>query len=625
MRRFLLGLSVFALLLGAWHVTTLDAQAATGPSAMAEGIEFKDGDRYWIPMNTEANSLAIFTESVQVITFYNKTSAEMTLNKVELTHAEGVEPEEFTLLKNEIKRSPLEFAETKLEAGKGTFALKVRFYPVESGERNSTLTYTYDTDKTFTIKLAGRARENAKFFSHGVTSLHKLFGASKTDEILSTAVGDAEGNIYFSGQATQIVDKFSTDIIYGRINADGTLAWAKLWNGPYMDKSPDSGQNAQTGGTANSLALDEAGNLYLAGTTSDDKSNSIFAALVMKIDGKTGEPLWEKLWRPEWAKSALGRHSAEAYGLTVRGSRVFVTGFAYGEILALAFNTEDGATLFQRSIDITPGQNDRGYAIAAGADGSVVIGGLAADTAFLLKLTGCDGDAPKLAWAKRIELGRGSNINSIDLDPEGGIYASLDRRGATTFFSAAKFLPDGELKWAMTYVGNNGDRNNTHMVRYAGDTVLVGGRLAASGIYDTSSGDGLLLGLNSSTGHERWSAFYYTGTGPDEVGEHRVKGAFITGKTLTIVGQSYTGSANGVRYWGYWYNGVTKLEEYKPDSIVIALAEDVAKDVAKGGVKEGKDARTIVDLKEKMQWQDAKGKTGEPSDGDISVWQITLE
>lgn len=159
MRRFLLGLSVFALALGAWHVTTLDAQAASGPSAMAEGIEFKDGDRYWIPMNTEANSLALFTESVQVITFYNKTSAEMTLNKVELAHAEGVETEEFTLLKNEIKRSPLEFAETKLEAGKGTFALKVRFYPVESGERNATLTYTYDTDKTFTIKLAGRARK----------------------------------------------------------------------------------------------------------------------------------------------------------------------------------------------------------------------------------------------------------------------------------------------------------------------------------------------------------------------------------------------------------------------------------------------------------------------------------
>src|SRR5690606_6730407 len=212
MRTLALGIPALLLLALVWQAPATLAQA-TVPVAMAEGMEFKDGDRYWIPMNSETNSLALFSESVQVVTFYNKTSAEMTLNKVELTRAEGVMDEEFTLLKNEIKRSPLEFTETKLEASKGAYALKVRFYPVESGERNATLTFTYDTDKTFTLKLAGRGRDNAKFFSGGATKLHKLFGASKTDEMLSTAVGDAEGNIYFSGEATQIADRFSTDII----------------------------------------------------------------------------------------------------------------------------------------------------------------------------------------------------------------------------------------------------------------------------------------------------------------------------------------------------------------------------------------------------------------------------
>lgn len=624
MRTLALGIPALLLLALVWQAPATLAQA-TVPVAMAEGMEFKDGDRYWIPMNSETNSLALFSESVQVVTFYNKTSAEMTLNKVELTRAEGVMDEEFTLLKNEIKRSPLEFTETKLEASKGAYALKVRFYPVESGERNATLTFTYDTDKTFTLKLAGRGRDNAKFFSHGATRLHKLFGGVKTDELLSTAVGDAEGNIYFSGQATQIVDRFSTDIIYGRINADGSLAWAKLWNGGFKDHSPDSGQNAETGGTANSLALDGEGGLYLCGATSPDKANSVLSALVMKIDAKTGEPLWEKLWRPEWAKSALGRHHAEAYGLTVRGGRVFVTGFSFGEVLLLGFNAADGNLVFQRSIDITPGSNDRGYGIAAGADGSVVIGGLAADRAFLLKATGCDGDAPKIAWARRLDLGRGSNVNCVDLDAEGNIYASLDRRGATTFFSAAKFSPDGNLAWGKTYTGTAGDRNNTHLVRVVGDTVLVGGRLGASGVYDTAGGDGLLLGLNTADGAEKWSAFYYTGTGPDENGEHRIKGAFVTGKTLTVVGQGYTGSRNGQRYWGYWYNGVTKLEDYNPTVEAIELAEDGAKDVAKGGLQEAKEARKITDLATMLQWIDANTKTGEPSDGDISVWQIELK
>src|SRR5690606_25112129 len=142
--------------------------------------------------------------------------------------------------------------------------------------------------------------------------------------ILSTPVADAEGNVFFSGQVTQVADRFSTAIFYARVNADGSLAWAKWWHGKSMDRSPDSGQHAETGGTANSLAIDDAGALYLCGATSDSSSNSIFAALILKISGKTGEIIWEQLWRPEWASSAIARHSAEAYGITVQGGRVFV-------------------------------------------------------------------------------------------------------------------------------------------------------------------------------------------------------------------------------------------------------------------------------------------------------------
>lgn len=625
MVRAALSLLASALVLAAVTIPDAVAQAADAPTILIEGKEFKSGDRYWIPMNSETNSIPLFSENMQVISIYNKTGAEIKVNSISLAHGAGVMDEEFTLWANQIKRAPYESAEVALEAGKGNTAVKVRFFPVESGERTSTLTITYNTDKKFELKLAGRGMGAAKFFGGGKETMHKLLGADATDEIMGSAVADKAGNIYVTGNVTQLNDKFAPDLMYARINADGSLGWARLWNAGFRDLSPDSGQNAETGGTAGSVAIDEEGFVYIAGLTSESKSNSNFAALILKLNPADGTTVWEKLWRPEWPKNLLALHSAEAYALDVRAGRVFVTGVNAGnaEVLALALSAKDGAIAWQTSLDITPGTTDRGYAIKAGADGSLVIGGLAADRAFLAKVSGADGDTPKLAWAKRVDLGRGSNLNAIDLDEQGNIYASCDRRGATTFLSALKFTGDGNLAWGKTYKGTAGDRNNTHVVKVHGDHVLVGGRLGVQ-TFDTSGGDALVLALDADNGDQRWSAFYYTGTGPDETCEHRVKALLPVGNDIVVLGQSYSGSRNGERFWGYWYNGPTELEEFAPAIETITLSEGALKAIAKGATAAAPDTRVVVDIKEKLMYQDAKGKKSQPSDGDISIQRLTL-
>lgn len=599
---------------------------ADGPTVMAEGKEMPSGGTYLIPGHSEGNSLALFTETVQVISFYNKTGADMTIDKVELVAVDDLIDEEFLLLENQIKRQPLKARVETVKKG-GNWGFKVRFYPVKGGKRIAKLKVTYDGSKTYELQLEGRARGDLRFFSGGMTKMHKLFGATKTDEILSGAVGGPEGSIYFTGQATQIADRFSTDIFWGKVNADGSLAWAKLWNGAYMDKSPDSGQNAETGGTCNSLTVDDDGNLYLCGITSPGSSNNLFAALVIKIDGKTGEPIWEQVWRPEWPKSLVAKHEAQAYALCVRKGMVYVTGHCgSGEAMLLVLDAAKGELQSQFSFDPSPGYNDRGYAIVA-HDGAVTIAGLADSRAFVMRiaLAGRAGNDAKVTWSRTVDMGRGSNINAIDTDAEGNIYASCDRRGATTFFSAIRINNDGKLAWGKTYKGTAGDRNNTHLVKVIGDQLFVGGRLGAAGIYDTSSGDGLLLGLNCSDGAQRWSAFYYTGTGPDEVCEHRIKGIAVFGKTLTIVGQSYTGSRNGERYFGYWYDGPNELVDDKPDATDFGLAADLLKPVEKGALQSAAALRKLIDIKEKLEWVDAKGRTGVTGDGDIAVWQLELK
>lgn len=627
-KKWWIGSAVAVIGLLAIQSSHVNAENADGPTVMAEGKELDSGATYIIPGHSETSSLALFTESVQVVSFYNKTDADMTIDGVELTRGEGVMDEEFTLLKDQIKREALDFSDSQTVAKGKNWALKIRFYPVESGTRTATLKVTYNTDKTYELKLQGRGRGSAKFFSSGETTMHKLFGQSKTDEMLSGAVAGPDGSMFFSGQATQIADKFSTDIFYGKVNADGTLAWAKLWNGKYMDRSPDSGQNAETGGTCNSLFADAEGNLYLCGATSAASYNSNFASLILKVNGETGELIWSQLWRPEWASSPIARHSSEAYALAVRDGTVYVTGVTEGnaKVLVLGLNAADGSIAFQRNFDPTPGSNDRGYSIVAHADGSVSIGGLANSRAFVARISDPKAEESKLTWIKTVDMGRGSAINCLDTDADGNLYASCDRRGATTFFSAIKINSDGSLAWGKTYKGTNGDRSNTHLVRYIDGVVYVGGRLGAPGGFDTSYGDGLLLALDAKDGAEKWSAFYYTGTGPDEAGEHRIKGVMLNDGVLTVIGQGYTGSRNGTRYWGYWYNGVSTLEDFAPDLSDHEIADTTLAAIENGDVVDASDAGKVVDLKEKLDWIDAVSKTkGQSSDGDISVWKIKLK
>ena len=83
-----------------------------------------------------------------------------------------------------------------------------------------------------------------------------------------------------------------------------------------------------------------------------------------------------------------------------------------------------------------------------------------------------------------------------------------------------------------------------HVVRLAGDHVIFGGMVALKG-FDTSQGDGALIKLSKTDGSLAWATMYYTGKGPDEIAEHRVKGLAVVGSKLYVAGQIYTGNMNG--------------------------------------------------------------------------------
>ncbi|MGI5863125.1 MAG: hypothetical protein ACOX6T_13830, partial [Myxococcales bacterium] len=440
--------------------TTPDASGTTeAPFALLHAkVEIPAGSTYNIPDNKPAASsnVALFSEQKDLFTIRNDSGAELTIKSITLTLADGTEAEELTLRDAESMSSPPLENTSRTLAPEATFDFYVRFYSVFSGERGATLSIDYEgaSSGTFNLKLTGTGRpsDNAHPFSGATLKAHKLFGSTGTDEQVTGMVADAAGNAYFLLQTKEVpgYDGYYYDLVVGKIGADGALGWAKIFSrSTAWEWSADPGQNDETGGSPNAIVLD-GDHLYVAGSASAGNTTNNNAALVLKIATADGSLVWSKLWRPEWPSgSPLDRMSATGYAVAVGGERVFVTGTcgdggAHGtlgsnsSVFVLGLEKSDGSLGFAQAVDVAAGYNARGYAVVADSAGANVwVGGLTNASGLLLKLTGTDGATPTVAWARRLDMGTGSNVYGLAFDGS-DLFLALDRRGASTYFSVAR-------------------------------------------------------------------------------------------------------------------------------------------------------------------------------------------
>lgn len=614
----------------------VSASADSKLTLVHSGKDFANGSTYLLPENSPtAGAVAIFSEIRERLGVANNTGKPVQIEKAEILPLGDVKDEEFILQDTPIGWRTDETPDRRLElpaqtlADKQALDLYVRFYPIAGGERKAQLVVTHDGGKKFAINLVGKGRPDGKLLSKGTTVFTKVAGSVK-DELTSTMIGGSDGSLYFSANQKEILDKYYDDILVGGLNADGSRKWLKIFNGPFKESQPDPGQNNETGGDQHAMAMGPDGMLYIVGAASAVRQNNIFYTMVLKVDPKTGALVWGKLWNPA-KDTATIKTSATAYGLDVSGDRVFVTGTtgsnqdqADAHVMLLALNTQDGSVKYQKSFELAPGYNDRGYAIKADGKGNLYIGGLSNGDGFLVRVKGVDGDTPEVDWARQVGMGVGSNVNGIDVDAAGDAYLSLDRRGATTYFSTARVSTDGRLVWGKTYNGANlGAKNNSNLVRVLGNRLFIGGRIGQSE-YDGQMGDGFLAEM-SLDGALSWSTFHFNGKGPDELAEHRVKGIALMGNSLYIGGQVYTGSYNHKRYDGYWYDGTSGLEAYAPS--LTDLGKPNLLDLsATSRLQESSVAGQWVDAPDAVTVQNARGKQdGSNSDGEFFVSKIDLK
>ena len=639
-------LAAFSTLLLVWASATLMAQQPL--SLHHAGRQLQSGDSYNIPDNNNPSSskVALFSEQLDIFTLKNTGGGEMTLNGIDIVPGKGIMTEEFSLTETDTKHSPLSLTGEVLQPGK-TRDFYVRFYPVADEKRDATLTVRFAAggqSEALTLAITGYGRAGAgknpgRLLSRGTLTSHKLWGGYKgsQDELVSGSVVDAQGNVYFAGNDKTISEDNSYfDVFVVKIQPDGSLGWQTLWHSKWDERMLDPGQNNESGGSADAIAMDDEGFVYLVARVGNG-ANTNHLALIMKIDPKNGNAVWQKFWRPD-LKRLQYTDATDPYAIHVSGSTVYITGqgkYDYKSgIFVVALDT-DGNLKWQKLVDTRgDGSADRGHTVRTDGKGGLYLAGLdkggALNTGSLIKLAVTDTDA-RFEWAKQIKIGYGSNFNSMDVDSEGNVFLSADRRGAARFFSVVKVSGDGQSITGKTFPGT-GSRNATYVTRVVGSSVFAGGKIAISG-FDTSPGDALILELSTADLSLKWGGMYYTGTGPNEICEHHVKGIALRGRTLHLTGLVYTGSMNHYRYWGYWYDAPGALEDYTPEVVDVTEKTTIV-DTATGGLMEVDDDRYVGGGRYEpltiptVEYQNADDKTeathGAQVDGDVFVMTLEL-
>ena len=443
----------------------------------------------------------------------------------------------------------------------------------------------------------GKDQEFADF----TTNWTSCWGTGVADDF-SGSVIDNSGNMYFVGASEP--DGYAGNIFLTKVSlSNQTASWSKKFNSGEQDLfwSPSQNGHANGGGGSRCIGIDDAGNVYIAGSVVDGFSE----VFIMKIDA-SGNVLWETRW--EANAGGLANGEAKAYAIDVSGTKVFVTGSTVGMTFLLSLDQATGSVQPETIVgfDASPGYNDMGYTIKS-IDGDIVyIAGWegANNSAVLYKFSG---GGATFEWQEKIAVGTAHRITDIDLDASGNIYLAVDFRGVSTFIGVMKLNPDGSLVWAKKFQGESNDRNNISSLRILNNQIFIGGRGSYTH-YDTGQfGDGTFLNLDlNGTVLHVYNYFSEYNTGERIEAIHYYNGSFI------IAGETW--SEDGA-IEGKWYIPQINESTFSPD---IEKLTSIYIDAADGVTSTG--AMTVSSISQGM-YAVSEGSKGS---ADVMIHSITF-
>ncbi len=348
----------------------------------------------------------------------------------------------------------------------------------------------------------------------------------------------------------------------------------------------------------NAIAIDNSGNVYLAGYTI--VAGNSRDVLTLKLN-----PAGDTLWSQTFNGSGGGVDEANANFVDDSGN-VYVTGYQDGsgtgdDIITIKYST-DGLLLWSAVFNYTANENDKANTINVDASGNVFVAGecdsdpSSADNKDIIIVK--YNNAGVEQWAQRYN-GTGSLTNKEDeaakviTDSNGNAYiAGRTYNGTNEDFITIKYTASGVQEWINIYNGGKGDR--------AVDIVSdAAGNLYVAGRSKIGADDDYLTIKYSPSGAQLWKKSYDgTGQGSDRPVAMTIdaNAVYITGQSdtdlNTTVNNDYTTikyNLAGAQLWAVNFNGTGK-----GDDIPTAIAVDGSGNVVVTGQSDGDAALSVL-------------------------------
>jgi hypothetical protein len=364
----------------------------------------------------------------------------------------------------------------------------------------------------------------------------RFSGGLKNSTNAATAiVVDDSGNAYVTGWVTRRLT--GVDMATVKYSPDGEQLWVQYY------AAPGSGEDK-----ARAIALDTAGNVYVAGSSSGGASGLDYVTIKYSKDGSGA--LWVNRY------NGPGNGEDVATSIAVNDSlNVYVTGWSLGagtgfDYLTLKYNLL-GIQQWERRYNGPPGtKSDSALALAVNGMHALYVTGTSVDSGYDYATVKYDAASGDTLWVSRYSGAVSGNdiARAVTFSGSSAVFVtggSQNESGDYDYATIRYNATTGAAVWISRYDGTaGGDDQAQALALRSTSRIYVTGRSLQSGSFN----DMTTVEYNQSDGNEVWVASY-NGPANDNDG-----GVAILGGTTPYVLGSSTGSGVGPDYALVQYN-----------------------------------------------------------------------